>query len=84
MKFRYLDFKKNLFETNSLQGKSNFEGNQGIMGSMIPQENQLVVSFFQSIDVCFYWKKIKTRFQGRIKHGHGLLNFYSCRAFLNY
>jgi hypothetical protein len=49
-----LDLKKILFETNNLQGKSNFEGNQGIMGSMIPQENQLVVSFFQSIDVCFY------------------------------
>jgi hypothetical protein len=26
----------------SLQVQSNFEGNQGIMGSMIPQENQLV------------------------------------------
>jgi hypothetical protein len=38
----------------SLQVTSNFEGNQGIMGSMIPQENQLVVSFFISLDVCFY------------------------------
>jgi hypothetical protein len=56
MKFRYLDFLIHffLFETKSLQVTSNFEGNQGIMGLMIPQENQLVVGFFLLIDVCFY------------------------------
>jgi hypothetical protein len=47
----------------SLQVTSNFESNQGIMGSMIPQENQLVVRFFFLLMFVSIEKRLKREFK---------------------